>query len=223
MVMPDPKLAGSLLGLPKTPPTATRAPTINNWPPCPCHSLIILRLSLTRLTTLTRPLIRLTLPPARLPTRSRAMTDAPFIRTKPPPLLVPSSSPNQLNLAAQAQFDSKASSDPTYVLHVVPLPNNHGYLFAGSDDSLRTFSPALEPTGVLPSTQVGITSVVSGAGEGSTAVFVTARDGTVAGWDTRDLSKEAFKLKGKWQARRGNGQEPAGRVKPGGRASIERS
>lgn len=36
-----------------------------------------------------------------------------------------------------------------------------------------------------------------GFGEASTAVFTTARDGTVVGWDTRDLTKEAFKLKGK--------------------------
>jgi len=153
------------------------------------------------------------------------MSDAAFIRTKPPPLLVPSTSVNQLKLQAQAQFNTMATpEDPTYVLHLVQLPNNAGYLVAGSDDTLRTFSPALEPTAVLPSTQKGITSVVSGAGEGSTAVFVTARDGSVVGWDVRDLTKEAFKLKGQhtspshrwhlrcrgqlWRARRTSNQQP---------------
>lgn len=85
------------------------------------------------------------------------------------------------------------------MLHVVPL-GDQGYLFAGSDDSLRAFSPSLQPLATLKSSQKGITSLVGGAGEGSTAVFSTASDGTVVGWDTRDLSKEAFKLKGAWAA-----------------------
>lgn len=38
--------------------------------------------------------------------------------------------------------------------------------------------------------------MVAGAGECTTAAFTTARDGTVVGWDMRDLSREAFKLKG---------------------------
>lgn len=160
----------------------------------------ILRSHLIRLLLPTRPPVRLISITAHLPTRAHSMSDLAFIRTKPPPLLVPSTSPHQLKLQFQTQFNPTAKpDDPTYVLHVVHLPNNQGYLLAGSDDTLRTFSPALEPTGILPNTQKGITSVVSGAGEGSTAVFVTARDGTVVGWDTRDLTKEAFKLKGKWQ------------------------
>lgn len=142
----------------------------------------------------------------------RTMSEQLFVRTKPPPLLVPSTSTQQLKLAAQAQFDPSASTDAAYVLHVVALPNQGGFLFAGSDDSLRAFSPALEPLAVLPSTQKGITSLVSGAGEGSTAVFSTARDGTVVGWDTRDLSREAFKLKGE-QPRRHHSSPARSRVR----------
>ncbi|KAI5480520.1 WD repeat domain 89 [Pseudohyphozyma bogoriensis] len=126
---------------------------------------------------------------------------APVIRTKEPPMLHPGASTSQLKLAAQAQFDPSASENPPYVLHVVPLgpQGSQGYLFAGSDDSLRVFSPTLELVGELKSSQKGkgITSVVKGAGEDSNAVFVTARDGTLVGWDTRDWSKEAFKVKGK--------------------------
>lgn len=116
------------------------------------------------------------------------------ILRKPPPLLIPGTSTTPLRLAAQTAFAPNAGSPP-YVLHVVPL-GTQGYLFAGSDDSLRAFSPTLEPLATLKSSQKGITSLVAGAGENSTAVFSTARDGTVVGWDTRDLSKEAFKLKG---------------------------
>lgn len=113
---------------------------------------------------------------------------------KPPPLLVPGSGAKPLRLAGQAAFASGAEPPP-YVLHCVPV-SGQGYLFAGSDDSLRLFSPTLEPGPRLKSTQKGITSLSVGAGEGSTAVFSTAKDGTVVGWDTRDMSKEAFKLKG---------------------------
>ncbi|KAM0750479.1 WD40 repeat-like protein [Meredithblackwellia eburnea MCA 4105] len=118
----------------------------------------------------------------------------PYFRP-PPPLLTPGTSSTPLRLANQTPF-CPSSDPPPYVLHVVPL-GPAGYLFAGSDDSLRVFSPTLEPVAKLPSTQKGITSLVKGAGQGSTAVFSTARDGTVVGWDTRDLSKEAFKLKNK--------------------------
>lgn len=113
---------------------------------------------------------------------------------KPPPLLIPGSGSNPLRLAGQTAF-APGSDNAPYVLHVVPL-GSQGYLFAGSDDSLRAFSPTLQPLATLKSSQKGITSLVAGAGEGSTAVFSTARDGTVVGWDTRDLSKEAFKLRG---------------------------
>lgn len=122
----------------------------------------------------------------------RAM-QAPILR-RPPPLLVPGSATAPLRLAHQAAFAPDSKVAP-YVLHVVSLGPTVGYLFAGSDDSLRAFSPTLEPLATLKSSQKGITSLVRGAGEGSTAVFSTARDGTVVGWDTRDLSKEAFKLK----------------------------
>ncbi|GAA6062143.1 hypothetical protein JCM10212_003178 [Sporobolomyces blumeae] len=114
---------------------------------------------------------------------------------KPPPLLVPGTSTSSLRLAAQVPFDPSASSEPPYVLHAVPF--SQGYLFAGSDDSIRAFSPTLEPLGKLKSSQRGITSLAAGSGNGSNAAFVTARDGTVAGWDLRDLTKEAFKVKGK--------------------------
>lgn len=117
------------------------------------------------------------------------------ILRRPPPLLIPGSSASPLRLAAQTALDASATSNPPYVLHVVPLGAT-GYLFAGSDDSLRVFSPTLQPVAHLKSSQKGITSLVAGAGEGSTAAFTTARDGTVVGWDTRDLTREAFKLKG---------------------------
>ena len=112
----------------------------------------------------------------------------------PPPLLSPSASSTPLRLAAQAAF-APSSKTPPYVLHVIPTASR-GYLFAGSDDSIRAFSPSLEPLGTLKSSQKGITSLVAGAGECTTAAFTTARDGTVVGWDMRDLSREAFKLKG---------------------------
>ncbi|KAL8292554.1 hypothetical protein RQP46_001166 [Phenoliferia psychrophenolica] len=120
---------------------------------------------------------------------------APVLR-RPPPLLIPGSATSPLRLAHQAAFAPDAKTAP-YVLHVVSLGPTVGYLFAGSDDSLRAFSPSLEPLATLKSSQKGITSLVRGAGVGSTAVFSTARDGTVVGWDTRDLSKEAFRLKNK--------------------------
>ncbi|SCZ93933.1 BZ3500_MvSof-1268-A1-R1_Chr6-3g09000 [Microbotryum saponariae] len=125
---------------------------------------------------------------ASLPTR---------IRQESPPLLLPSSSApsSSLRLVAQAPF---STSEPApYVLHVVPLPTSSGggYLFASSDDTIQHFSAELQPLRVLKSSQRGITSMTRGAGEGSTAVFITARDGTVTGWDTNDLSKEAFKLR----------------------------
>lgn len=118
---------------------------------------------------------------------------APVLR-RPPPLLIPGSATSPLQLAHQAAFAPDAKTAP-YVLHVVSLGPTVGYLFAGSDDSLRAFSPSLEPLATLKSSQKGITSLVRGAGVDSTAVFSTARDGTVVGWDTRDLSKEAFRLK----------------------------
>ncbi|KAK4698828.1 WD repeat-containing protein 89, partial [Phenoliferia sp. Uapishka_3] len=123
------------------------------------------------------------------------MLKAPIMR-RPPPLLIPGSSPSSLHLAHQANFSPSTSTTPPYVLHVLSLPSL-GYLFAGSDDSLRLFSPTLELLSTLKSTQKGITSLVRGAGEASTAVFSTARDGSVVGWDVRDLSKEAFRLKNK--------------------------
>lgn len=113
---------------------------------------------------------------------------------KPPPLLVPGTSTSSLRLAAQTPFDPSSSSEPPYVLHAVPF--NRGYLFAGSDDSIRAFSPTLEPLGKLASSQKGITSLAAGSGKDSNVAFVTARDGTVAGWDLRDLTKEAFKVRG---------------------------
>lgn len=113
---------------------------------------------------------------------------------KPPPLLVPGSASSSLRLAAQTPFDPSSSTEPPYVLHAVPF--SQGYLFAGSDDSIRAFSPTLQPLGKLPSTQKGITSLAPGSGKGSNVAFVTARDGTVAGWDLRDLTKEAFKVRG---------------------------
>ncbi|GAA5968715.1 hypothetical protein JCM11641_000706 [Rhodosporidiobolus odoratus] len=113
----------------------------------------------------------------------------------PPPLLYPGSSSTPLRLAAQAPYDPSVSANPPYVLHTVPFQG--GYLCSGSDDSIRAFSPTLQPLAKLKSTQKGITSITAGAGMDSNVVFVTAKDGTVAGWDTRDLSKEAFKLKSK--------------------------
>ncbi|GJN89048.1 hypothetical protein Rhopal_002022-T1 [Rhodotorula paludigena] len=116
----------------------------------------------------------------------------------PPPLLFPSTTSTPLRLVAQAPFQPAAGPNPHYVLHVVAF--EQGYLFGGSDDTIRAFSRSLEPLGTLPTTQQGITSITRGAGKDSTAVFVTAKDGTVSGWDTRDLSKEAFKLQGKTRA-----------------------
>jgi len=113
---------------------------------------------------------------------------------KAPPLLVPGASSSSLRLVAQTPFDPSSTSEPPYVLHVVPF--NQGYLFGGSDDSIRAFSPTLQPLGTLKSTQKGITSLAAGSGKDSNVAFVTARDGTVAGWDLRDLTKEAFKIKG---------------------------
>ncbi|GAA6027605.1 hypothetical protein JCM8097_007943 [Rhodosporidiobolus ruineniae] len=113
----------------------------------------------------------------------------------PPPLLFPGSSSSPLRLAAQTPFDPSASSNPPYVLHAVSFPG--GYLVGGSDDSLRVFNTSLQPVTKLPSTQRGITSITRGQAKNSTAIFVTAKDGTVAGWDSRDWSKEAFKLRSK--------------------------
>lgn len=117
------------------------------------------------------------------------------LRQQPPPTLTPSTSINPLTLAAQVPFAS--TSTLPYVLHVVPLSSSR-YLLAGSDDTLRIFSATLEPLGILPSKQKGITSLVKGSGESSEAVFVTSRDGVVTGWDSRDLSKEAFRFKGEY-------------------------
>ncbi|GAA5904443.1 uncharacterized protein JCM6883_006493 [Sporobolomyces salmoneus] len=114
---------------------------------------------------------------------------------KPPPLLVPGTSTSSLRLAAQTSFDPSSSTNPPYVLHAVPF--SQGYLFAGSDDSIRAFSPTLQPLGKLASTQKGITSLAAGSAKDSNVAFVTAKDGTVAGWDLRDLTKEAFKVRGK--------------------------
>ncbi|GAA5885625.1 hypothetical protein JCM6882_007500 [Rhodosporidiobolus microsporus] len=113
----------------------------------------------------------------------------------PPPLLYPGQSATPLKLAAQAAFDPSSSANPPYVLHAVAYPG--GYLFGGSDDTIRAFSPSLQPLAKLKTTQRGITSITAGAGKDSTAIFVTAKDGTVSGWDTRGLSKEAFKLRSK--------------------------
>ncbi|BGP15811.1 hypothetical protein JCM10213_005707 [Rhodosporidiobolus nylandii] len=113
----------------------------------------------------------------------------------PPPLLYPGNSTTPLRLAAQTAFDPSSSSNPPYVLHAVPFAG--GYLFGGSDDSIRAFSPTLQPLAKLNSTQKRITSITAGAGKDGNVVFVTAKDGTVAGWDSRDMSKEAFKVKGK--------------------------
>jgi hypothetical protein len=110
-----------------------------------------------------------------------------------PPLLYPGSSAAPLRLANQVTFDPPKVANPHYVLHSVPYAN--GYLFGGSDNSIRAFSHSLEPQGNLPTTQKNITSMTEGSGKDSNAVFVTAKDGTVACWDTRDLTKEAFKLK----------------------------
>ncbi|GAA5903785.1 hypothetical protein JCM8208_006578 [Rhodotorula glutinis] len=116
----------------------------------------------------------------------------------PPPLLHPSTSSRPLRLAAQVPFDPAGGPNPPYVLHSVATPQ--GYLFAGSDDTLRAFGRGLEPLGKVPLTQRGITSVTRGQGRDATAFFVTAKDGSVSGWDTRDLSREAFKLQGKRRA-----------------------
>ena len=112
----------------------------------------------------------------------------------PPPLLFPSTTSRPLRLAAQINYDPSNPANPPYVLHAVS--HRGGYLFAASDDTIRAFSPNLQPLGQLPVSQRGITSMVKGAGEDSNAVFVTAKDGTVSCWDLRDLTKEAFKLKG---------------------------
>lgn len=112
----------------------------------------------------------------------------------PPPLLFPSTTSRPLRLAAQINYDPSNPANPPYVLHAVS--HRSGYLFAASDDTIRAFSPNLQPLGQLPVSQRGITSVVKGAGKDSNAVFVTAKDGTVSCWDLRDLTKEAFKLKG---------------------------
>ncbi|GAA6050220.1 hypothetical protein JCM3770_002743 [Rhodotorula araucariae] len=116
----------------------------------------------------------------------------------PPPLLYPSTASHPLRLSAQVPFDPAGGPNPPYVLHSVAFRD--GYLFAGSDDTVRAFSRTLAPLGKLPTTQRGITSVTRGSGKASTAVFITAKDGSVSGWDTRDLSKEAFKLQGKSRA-----------------------
>ncbi|GAA5956227.1 hypothetical protein JCM8115_001658 [Rhodotorula mucilaginosa] len=116
----------------------------------------------------------------------------------PPPLLFPSTTSRPLRLAAQINYDPSNPANPPYVLHAVS--HRGGYLFAASDDTIRAFSPNLQPLGQLPVSQRGITSVVKGAGKDSNAVFVTAKDGTVSCWDLRDLTKEAFKLKGKTRA-----------------------
>lgn len=112
----------------------------------------------------------------------------------PPPLLFPSTTSRPLRLAAQINYDPTNPANPPYVLHSVA--HKGGYLFAASDDTVRAFSPTLQPLGQLPVAQRGITSMVKGSGKDSNAVFVTAKDGTVSCWDTRDLTKEAFRLKG---------------------------
>jgi hypothetical protein len=111
----------------------------------------------------------------------------------PPPLLYPSTTSTPLRLVAQTPFKPDAGPNPPYVLQTVPF--SQGYLFFGSDDTVRAFSPSLQPLAQLQTTQRGITSIVAGA-KGSNALFITAKDGSVTGWDTRDLSKEAFKLQG---------------------------
>ncbi|BGO91300.1 hypothetical protein NBRC10512_007037 [Rhodotorula toruloides] len=115
----------------------------------------------------------------------------------PPPLLYPSTTSTPLALVAQTPFKPDAGPNPPYVLQTVPF--SQGYLFFGSDDTVRAFSPSLQPLAQLNTTQRGITSIVAGA-KGSNAVFITAKDGSVSAWDTRDLSKEAFKLQGKTRA-----------------------
>lgn len=112
----------------------------------------------------------------------------------PPPLLFPSTTSRPLRLAAQVNYDPTNPANPPYVLHSVT--HRGGFLFAASDDTIRAFSPTLQPLGQLPVAQRGITSMVKGSGPDSNAVFVTAKDGTVSCWDTRDLTREAFRLKG---------------------------
>ncbi|GAA5840154.1 hypothetical protein JCM3766R1_004112 [Sporobolomyces carnicolor] len=113
----------------------------------------------------------------------------------PPPLLVPPNATSSLRLAGQTAFDPSSSHEPPYVLHTVPF--DRGYLFAGSDDSVRAFTRTLEPLGTLRTTQKGVSSLAPGSARDSNVAFVTAKDGTVAGWDLRDLTKEAFKVRGK--------------------------
>lgn len=115
-------------------------------------------------------------------------------RRRPPPTLVPGAGASQKRQPVfQVPFDDEAKSTP-YVLHVVPT--KFGYLFSGSDDSLRAYDPKLNLVAKLPSRQKGITFMTRGPGEDSSAVFVCARDGTVTGWDMNDLTKPAFTLKG---------------------------
>ncbi|GEM07537.1 WD repeat domain 89 [Rhodotorula toruloides] len=115
----------------------------------------------------------------------------------PPPLLYPSTTSTPLRLVAQTPFKPDTGPNPPYVLQTVPF--SQGYLFFGSDDTVRAFSPSLQPLAQLSTTQRGITSIVEGA-KGSNTVLMTAKDGSVTGWDTRDLSQEAFKLQGKTRA-----------------------
>lgn len=113
-------------------------------------------------------------------------------RSRPPPILTPGNAVLHVKKPTFQTSFSNAKSPP-YVLHVVPT--SFGYLFAGSDDTIKAFDQSLSLLATLPSKQKGISSFARGAGDASTAVFSCATDGTVVGWDTKDLSAPAFSFK----------------------------
>ncbi|KAM0787420.1 hypothetical protein ACM66B_003503 [Microbotryomycetes sp. NB124-2] len=120
------------------------------------------------------------------------------------PDLVASANCTQSRLSTSTSFLSatelQQGVQQPYVLHCARL-DHHGYMFAGSDDTLRLFAPDLSGSVKLRSSQRGISSVVEAnkttAGEQSGLAFVTAKDGTIVGWDVRDTTKEAIRLKSK--------------------------
>ncbi|KAK4049012.1 hypothetical protein OIV83_004373 [Microbotryomycetes sp. JL201] len=119
----------------------------------------------------------------------------------PPPDLVARADCTQTRLSTSTSFLSatelQQGVQQPYVLYCARLDRD-GYVFAGSDDSVRLFAPDLSGSARLRSTQRGVSNVVAGSNaNGGNVVFVTAKDGTVVGWDMRDTSKEAIRLKNK--------------------------
>ncbi|KAK4056010.1 hypothetical protein OIO90_003005 [Microbotryomycetes sp. JL221] len=122
---------------------------------------------------------------------------------QPPPELVAHADSTRSRLVSSTTFLSvpelnRPNVDVPYVLHVSAL-GDQGYLLGGSDDTLRLFATDLSGSTKLQSTQQGVTSIAKGKAIATrdNVVFVTAKDGTVAAWDVRNHSKEAFKLKSK--------------------------